>query len=90
MPGARSYRMWPEAVAGGVGAVLPGEDGCAAVGLTATVADGGDGKGLAERLRLGSLVEDGLSYKESFIMRCYEVGINKTATIETIADLLQA
>jgi fatty acyl-ACP thioesterase A len=44
---------------------------------------------LAERLLLGSLLEDGLSYKESFIVRCYEVGINKTATVETIANLLQ-
>ena len=46
-------------------------------------------KGLAEKLRMGSLVEDRLSYKESFIVRCYEVGINKTATVETIANLLQ-
>jgi fatty acyl-ACP thioesterase A len=45
--------------------------------------------GLADRLRLGSLAEDGLSYKEKFIVRCYEVGINKTATVETIANLLQ-
>lgn len=44
---------------------------------------------LADRLRLGSLTEDGLSYKENFIVRCYEVGINKTATVETIANLLQ-
>nr|WDW26422.1 chloroplast oleoyl-ACP thioesterase 1 [Momordica charantia] len=44
---------------------------------------------LADRLRLGSLAEDGLSYKEKFIVRCYEVGINKTATVETIANLLQ-
>ncbi|KAG1330892.1 oleoyl-acyl carrier protein thioesterase, chloroplastic [Cocos nucifera] len=49
----------------------------------------GAGMGLAESLRLGRLVEDGLSYKESFIVRCYEVGINKTATVETIANLLQ-
>ncbi|PSS14097.1 Oleoyl-acyl carrier protein thioesteraseprecursor [Actinidia chinensis var. chinensis] len=39
--------------------------------------------------RLGSLTEDGLSFKEKFIVRCYEVGINKTATVETIANLLQ-
>ncbi|KMS96992.1 hypothetical protein BVRB_7g179730 [Beta vulgaris subsp. vulgaris] len=45
--------------------------------------------GLADRLRLGSLTEDGLSYKENFIVRSYEVGINKTATVETIANLLQ-
>ncbi|GAA0174120.1 esterase [Lithospermum erythrorhizon] len=44
---------------------------------------------LADELRLGSLTEDGLSYKEKFIVRCYEVGINKTATVETIANLLQ-
>ena len=46
-------------------------------------------KSVADRLRLGSLTEDGLSYKEKFIVRCYEVGINKTATVETIANLLQ-
>lgn len=46
-------------------------------------------KSLADRLRLGSLEPDGLSYKEKFIVRCYEVGINKTATVETIANLLQ-
>lgn len=44
---------------------------------------------LADRLRFGSLTENGLSYKEKFIVRCYEVGINKTATVETIANLLQ-
>ncbi|KAL1834906.1 hypothetical protein ACET3Z_004557 [Daucus carota] len=49
----------------------------------------GEKTSLAEKLRLGSLTEDGLSYKEKFIVRCYEVGINKTATVETIANLLQ-
>uniref|UniRef100_A0A1J3HQF3 Acyl-[acyl-carrier-protein] hydrolase n=1 Tax=Noccaea caerulescens TaxID=107243 RepID=A0A1J3HQF3_NOCCA len=44
---------------------------------------------LADRLRLGSLTEDGLSYKEKFIVRSYEVGSNKTATVETVANLLQ-
>ncbi|XP_021720083.1 oleoyl-acyl carrier protein thioesterase 1, chloroplastic-like [Chenopodium quinoa] len=57
-------------------------------GLTQT--ENGSGSiGLADRLRLGSLTEDGLSYKENFIVRSYEVGINKTATVETIANLLQ-
>lgn len=58
---------------------------------TKQVAGSGTGNepSLADRLRLGSLVEDGLSYKEKFIVRCYEVGINKTATVETIANLLQ-
>ncbi|KAF3783453.1 Oleoyl-acyl carrier protein thioesterase 2 [Nymphaea thermarum] len=44
---------------------------------------------LADRLRLGNLEEDGFSYKERFIVRCYEVGVNRTATIETVANLLQ-
>lgn len=44
---------------------------------------------LADRLRLGTMSEDGMSYKEKFIVRCYEVGINKTVTVETIANLLQ-
>lgn len=43
----------------------------------------------ADRLRPGRLMEDGYSYKEKFIVRSYEVGINKTATVETIANLLQ-
>ncbi|XWS36590.1 hypothetical protein CRYUN_Cryun20dG0097600 [Craigia yunnanensis] len=52
------------------------------------VVESGSGS-LADRLRLGSLAEDGLSFKEKYIVRCYEVGINKTATIETMANLLQ-
>uniref|UniRef100_A0A7N0UIJ8 Acyl-[acyl-carrier-protein] hydrolase n=1 Tax=Kalanchoe fedtschenkoi TaxID=63787 RepID=A0A7N0UIJ8_KALFE len=55
---------------------------------TGTV-EGFNGATLADRLRLGSLTEDRLSYKERFIVRCYEVGINKTATVETMANLLQ-
>ncbi|KAF7845586.1 oleoyl-acyl carrier protein thioesterase 1, chloroplastic [Senna tora] len=54
----------------------------------ATRVESGSGT-LADRLRPGSLTEDGLSYKEKFIVRSYEVGINKTATVETIANLLQ-
>ncbi|KAI8574253.1 hypothetical protein RHMOL_Rhmol01G0340700 [Rhododendron molle] len=52
-------------------------------------AGGRVGKSAADRLRQGSLTEDGLSYKEKFIVRCYEVGVNKTATVETVANLLQ-
>ncbi|MBA0818988.1 hypothetical protein Gohar_022314, partial [Gossypium harknessii] len=54
----------------------------------AEVVKSGSGR-LADLLRLGSLAEDGLSYNEKYIVRCYEVGINKTATIETLANLLQ-
>lgn len=66
--------------------VAHGED-AGAVGPKAN--GGGGGRTLADRLRLGSLEKDGLSYKECFIIRCYEVGINKTATVEAIANLLQ-
>ncbi|KAL8484206.1 hypothetical protein ACS0TY_026780 [Phlomoides rotata] len=44
---------------------------------------------LANRLRLGGFTEDGLAYKGIFIVRSYEVGINKTITIQTITNLLQ-
>lgn len=44
---------------------------------------------LADRLRPGGFLADGLSYKENFTIRCYEVGVNRTATIEAIANLLQ-
>ena len=72
----------------GIEAASPGH--AAAATAAAAKAERGDARpSLAERLRLGSLLEDGLSYKESFIVRCYEVGINKTATVETIANLLQ-
>ncbi|PKA47430.1 Oleoyl-acyl carrier protein thioesterase 2, chloroplastic [Apostasia shenzhenica] len=74
----RCFRASHEGVVLRAGNAVPGP---------AAVASGR--KGLAERLRLGRLEDDGLSYKESFIVRCYEVGINKTATVETIANLLQ-
>lgn len=44
---------------------------------------------LADRLRPGGLAPDGFSYKENFTIRCYEVGLNRTATIEAVANLLQ-
>ncbi|GBG61255.1 hypothetical protein CBR_g19787 [Chara braunii] len=39
--------------------------------------------------RPGGLVDGGLAYRETFLVRCYEVGVNRTASIETIANLLQ-
>jgi len=74
----------------GLEAASPGHAAATKAEAEAARAGGGGARpSLAERLRLGSLLEDGLSYKESFIVRCYEVGINKTATVETIANLLQ-
>ncbi|KAJ7534462.1 hypothetical protein O6H91_13G096000 [Diphasiastrum complanatum] len=43
----------------------------------------------ADWLRIGGLVGDGLLFSERFVIRCYEVGTNCRASIETIANLLQ-
>ncbi|KAJ4906942.1 Uncharacterized protein Rs2_10600 [Raphanus sativus] len=40
-------------------------------------------------IMLGSLMEDGLLYKEKFIVRSHEVQCSKTATVQTIASLSQ-
>jgi len=66
-------------------AILSADHGNSSVRVADTVS----GTSPADRLRFGRLMEDGFSYKEKFIVRSYEVGINKTATIETIANLLQ-
>ncbi|KAF3435950.1 hypothetical protein FNV43_RR23042 [Rhamnella rubrinervis] len=76
------------ATKGPVLAVVSDRSGGVAAEGGITSVDNGLGS-LADRLRLGSLTEDGLSYKEKFIVRCYEVGLNKTATVETMANLLQ-
>eukprot|EP01018_Ginkgo_biloba_P034121 Gb_39975 [translate_table: standard] len=39
--------------------------------------------------RLGRLVEDGLAFRQSFAIRSYEVGADKTACIETLMNHLQ-
>eukprot|EP00249_Psilotum_nudum_P011472 c23196_g1_i2 orf=952-2292(+) len=40
-------------------------------------------------LRRGMIVEDGLVYRQTFVIRSYEVGLDRTASIETIANLFQ-
>ncbi|KAJ1690111.1 hypothetical protein LUZ63_014266 [Rhynchospora breviuscula] len=44
---------------------------------------------LGEKMIFGSFENDKTVYKESFIIRSSQVGVNKTATVETIASLLQ-
>ncbi|KAJ3688571.1 hypothetical protein LUZ61_017735 [Rhynchospora tenuis] len=44
---------------------------------------------LGEKMRFGRFEEDELVYKESFVVGTSQVGVHKTATIETIASLLQ-
>eukprot|EP00250_Pteridium_aquilinum_P004881 c15064_g1_i2 orf=388-1734(+) len=43
----------------------------------------------ANDLRVGGLDNVLHSYSEKFVIRCYEVGMNRTASIETVANLLQ-
>lgn len=66
-------------------AILSADQGNSSLRVADSVSDTSP----ADRLRFGRLMEDGFSYKEKFIVRSYEVGINKTATVETIANLLQ-
>ncbi|KAJ4780572.1 Acyl-[acyl-carrier-protein] hydrolase [Rhynchospora pubera] len=44
---------------------------------------------LPEKMIFGSFENDKTVYKESFVIRSSHVGLNKTATVETIASLLQ-
>ncbi|KAM7278504.1 hypothetical protein ACFE04_005638 [Oxalis oulophora] len=47
------------------------------------------GKRSAFGVYIINCVNDGKSYLKKFIVRCYEVGINKTTTVETMANLFQ-
>lgn len=43
----------------------------------------------SDTLRRGKLVENGLVYRQTFVIRSYEAGFDKIASIETIANLFQ-
>lgn len=42
-----------------------------------------------DTMRRGKLVEDDLVYRQTFVIRSYEAGFDKSASIETIANLFQ-
>lgn len=42
-----------------------------------------------ERSMIGSFVEDMFVYRQTFVIRSYEIGPDKTATMETLMNLLQ-
>lgn len=44
---------------------------------------------LGEKMRFGGFEGEDQVYKERFVVRGSQVGVNKTATVETIASLLQ-
>lgn len=43
-----------------------------------------------DTLRRGKLVENDLVYRQTFVIRSYEAGFDKIASIETISNLFQA
>lgn len=40
-------------------------------------------------LRMGRFVEERFVYRQTFMIRSYEIGPDKTATMETLMNLLQ-
>lgn len=47
-------------------------------------------KQLVDPHRQGLIVEGGVGYRQTVVIRSYEVGPDKTATLESILNLLQA
>ncbi|CAI7831179.1 unnamed protein product, partial [Closterium sp. NIES-53] len=56
--------------------------------VNGTYGKGGSAEDDAAAIR-GGLIDGGLVYRERFVIRCYEVGVNRKASMETIANLLQ-
>lgn len=46
-------------------------------------------KQLVDPYRQGLIVEEGVGYRQTVVIRSYEVGPDKTATIESVLNLLQ-
>ena len=60
-------------------------NGAAVVADVRPSVDGGGG----DAFRLGKFVEGRLVYRQQFVIRSYEIGPDRTATMETIMNLLQ-
>ena len=46
-------------------------------------------KQMVDPYRHGEMVEEGVGYRQTVVIRSYEVGADKTATIESLLNLLQ-
>lgn len=44
---------------------------------------------LADAFGFGRIVQDGLVFKQNFLIRSYEIGADRTASIETLMNHLQ-
>lgn len=46
-------------------------------------------KQIVDPYRQGLIIEEGVGYRQTFVIRSYEVGADKTATLESLLNLLQ-
>uniref|UniRef100_A0A6V7QT39 Acyl-[acyl-carrier-protein] hydrolase n=1 Tax=Ananas comosus var. bracteatus TaxID=296719 RepID=A0A6V7QT39_ANACO len=51
--------------------------------------EGGGGVAMNDAFKLGKFVEERFVYRQTFVIRSYEIGPDKTATMETLMNLLQ-
>ncbi|KAF3626470.1 Palmitoyl-acyl carrier protein thioesterase, chloroplastic [Capsicum annuum] len=58
-------------------------------GQRGNVVESGSSSSPKHSYMLGNFVEDKVVYRQSFVIRSYEIGPDKTATMETIMNLLQ-
>ncbi|RWW74149.1 hypothetical protein BHE74_00017925 [Ensete ventricosum] len=74
-----------------VNGVMHGSQAPPSMGTGTAVFGAGDGGGMVSvnAFKLGRFVEDRFVYRQTFVIRSYEIGPDKTATMETLMNLLQ-
>ncbi|CAL9128965.1 unnamed protein product [Musa acuminata var. zebrina] len=74
-----------------VNGVVHGGEAPSSMGTGTAVFGAGDGGGMVSvnAFKLGRFVEDRFVYRQTFVIRSYEIGPDKTATMETLMNLLQ-
>ncbi|CAL9774683.1 unnamed protein product [Musa acuminata subsp. burmannicoides] len=74
-----------------VNGVVHGSEVPSSMGTGTAVFGAGDGGGMVSvnAFKLGRFVEDRFVYRQTFVIRSYEIGPDKTATMETLMNLLQ-
>ncbi|XP_064974493.1 palmitoyl-acyl carrier protein thioesterase, chloroplastic-like isoform X2 [Musa acuminata AAA Group] len=74
-----------------VNGVVHGSEAPSSMGTGTAVFGAGDGGGMVSvnAFKLGRFVEDRFVYRQTFVIRSYEIGPDKTATMETLMNLLQ-
>lgn len=74
-----------------VNGVVHGSEAPSSMGTGTAAFGAGDGGGMVSvnAFKLGRFVEDRFVYRQTFVIRSYEIGPDKTATMETLMNLLQ-